>query len=190
MADNDDKRAPGGNPGAGEEDLLSPFWAVLRGPRPGPEETPEDRAGRSHPGELVIATSMNRVLVRIQPDGTIAYGDGYTPDEAAVTLWEAIARRRPDFDARIRYLDLLELHVALIAVTDQAYEAAQAAARAEGATENDRFREEMSRRNWETRVHGIVEFAREYASMRPDLIAQARRLMPGGQGGPQGGQPA
>ena len=163
-----------------EEDILGPFWARMRqkaGPRPDPteDESPTQRAGRLHPGELVLG-SGRKGLVRIQPDGTVIYEDGYTPTEAAVDLWTAIGQRRPYFDQRMRYMDMLELHVALIAVADQAYETAQHAAHVEGATETERFREEMSRRNLETRVHGIIEFAREYASMRPDLIEMARRV--------------
>lgn len=125
--------------------------------------------------------------MRIQPDGTVLYGEGYTPDEAAVMLWEAIGRRRPDYQVRLTYLDMLELHVALLAVADQAYENAQTAVRAavgnaettEREREGLRFREEMSRRSLETRVHGIIEFAREFAIQRPDLIDQARRVILG-----------
>jgi hypothetical protein len=132
-----------------------------------------------HPGELVICGPGGERLVRIQPDGSIIYGEHYTPDEAAVSLWTAIGQRRLDFEGRMQYLNLLELHIALLAVSDAAYEVAQRAAREEGATETERFREEMSRRSLETRVHGIIEFAREFAMMRPDLVAQARRVVPG-----------
>ncbi len=199
MAD-DDKRALTGE-GAGpaseqrsEDDLLGPYWAVmrrLRGADVPKEPTPEERAARRFPGELVIATS-SRELVRIQPDGRIIYGPEYTPDETAVTLWEAIARRRADFEARVTYLDMLELHVALLAVADQAYEAASVAVRSalgnaettEREREALRFRMDMSRRSLETRVHGMIEFCREFAGLRPDLIAMARRTVPGAHGGP------
>ena len=175
------------------ENDLAPYWAAMRrlrgadGPR---EPSPEERTGRLYPGEMVIATE-GRVLCRIQPDGTLIVEEGYTPDRAAVALWEAVAARMPGFEARRNYLHLLELHIALLALSDEAYEAAQRAARAEGATDHDKLREELSRRSWETRVHGIVEFAREFAHLRPDLIETARRGMPGaippppqGEGGP------
>lgn len=201
MADTDDKRSPGGaaEPPGPQDDLLSPYWAVMRRMRGADEPkppTPEEEAAKTYPGELVIATSAKRILVRIQPDGRIIYGDEYTPDEAAVELWTAIARRRADFEARMQYINLLELHIALIAVADQAYEAAQMAVRAALAnaetTERERealrFREDLSRRNLETRVHGVIEFAREFASVRPDLLAQARRMVAGPQRPPEGGQ--
>jgi hypothetical protein len=181
MADNerreDTPEAPA-DAGPREEDLGA-YWAVMRRMR-GAEDprplTPEEEAARVHPGDLVIGTSRNRTLVTIHPDGTIGYGEAYSPDEAARVLWESIARRRPDFEARLRYMDLLELHIALIAVTDAAYEAATIAARAPGAGVLEEQRVELSRRDLEVRVHGIIEFAREYATMRPDLIRQAHSV--------------
>jgi hypothetical protein len=140
--------------------------------------TPEEEAAQVHPGEMVIATDK-RVLVRVQRNGDLIFGETYTPDEAAVALWTAVGRRRPDFEARLAYLNLLELHIALLAVSDAAYEAAQFMAKQPTATENERQREELSRRSLEVRVHGIIEFAREFANMRPDLVAQARRVIPG-----------
>ncbi len=190
MAD-DDKRVP--EQRAEDEDLLGPYWAVMRRMRgadtPRGEPTPEERTGRLYPGEMVIGTPRGP-LVRIQPDGSIIYGEGYTPDEAAVTLWEAIGRRRADFEARVNYLNMLELHVALLFVCDEAYETAQRE-RVANPTEHNRQREELSRASLEMRVHGVIEFAREFGTLRPDLIAVARRARPGvaggGQGGPEGG---
>src|SRR5690606_28766198 len=45
--------------------------------------------------DLVIRTA-SRILVTIKPDGRLVYGDGYTPDEAARALWEALARKRAE----------------------------------------------------------------------------------------------
>jgi len=36
-----------------------------------------------------------KLLVKIYADGTIEYGEGYTPDEAAKTFWNAIAYHHP-----------------------------------------------------------------------------------------------
>lgn len=44
--------------------------------------------------DLVVATSMSRILVRIQADGTLIYGPEYTPDEAASVFWQTLARKR------------------------------------------------------------------------------------------------
>ena len=183
MADDSNRPGNTGDPKDREEDLLSPYWAIMRrkaGARELPDPTPEERAGKTYPGELVIGTGRG-VLVRVQQDGTLIYGDNYTPDEAAVTLWTEIGRRRGDFEARMQYLDLLELHIALLAVSDAAYEAAQRVSRGPSSTDHDRQREELSRASLEMRVHGIIEFAREFANIRPDLVAQARRMVPGAQ---------
>ncbi len=152
------------------------------GDQPREPATPQERIAAAHPGELVIATA-NRTLVRIGPNGEVTYPDGATPDEAARALWESVGRQRDQFERRTRYLTLLELHVALLFVTDQAYETAQNARKAaEGNAETTeryreelRQREELSRGELETRVHGIIEFAREFALLRPDLIETARR---------------
>jgi hypothetical protein len=180
----DDERDPASPEPAGdaEEDLVGPYWAIMRrmaGPRPPVEETAPERVGRTYPGELVIASGRGGAIVRIQRDGSIVYGEGYTPDEAAVQLWTAIGRQRPHFEERMRYMDLLELHIALLCVADEAYEAAQRAAHVDGASANDHQREELSRHSLEMRVHGLIEFAREFAPLRPDLMAMARRVASG-----------
>ncbi len=184
----DDDRGPGGGDDATtpEEDALASSWALMKrlaGPR---TTTPEKATAKRYPGELVIATET-AVLCRIQPTGNIIYEDGYTPDEAAEGLFMAIARKRVDYDLRMQYLNMLELHIALLAVSDAAYEAAQRAARlndqepAPYLLDALRQREERSRASLEMRVHGIIEFAREFANIRPDLVAQARTMVPGAQ---------
>jgi hypothetical protein len=165
-----------------EEDQLGPYWAVLRRSRGEREPTPEERVSGEHPGDLVIATDRNRVIVRIHPDGTVAYGEGYEADDAARALWEAIGRRRLDFDRRLNHLQLLELHVALVAAADESYEQAQRRAQEPTAQEIDRFQEELCRRNLEARVHGMIEFAREYVVNRPDLVELARSVRIPGSG--------
>jgi hypothetical protein len=186
MADDDRGPEGGDNTATPEEAALASSWALMKrlaGPR---VVTPEAATAKRYPGELVIATET-AVLCRIQPTGNIIYEDGYTPDEAAEGLFMAIARKRVDYDLRMQYLNMLELHIALLAVSDAAYEAAQRAARfneqepAPYLLDALRQREERSRASLEMRVHGIIEFAREFANIRPDLVAQARGMVPGAQ---------
>lgn len=162
---------------------LRAYWDVQKrmwGPREEPEPTGPERLRSSVPrGSLVIGAGNGRWLVAIAADGSITYGEGYTPDEAAVTLWETIGRRRLEMERRLDHIQMLEMHLALVAAADEAYEVAQRLAKAPEATENERFREEMSRNDLETRVHGIIEFAREYVGMRPDLIELGQRLRRG-----------
>jgi hypothetical protein len=44
------------------------------------------------PPTISINDSNGRALVKIQPDGTIEYGDDYNPDDAAQAFWDAIRR--------------------------------------------------------------------------------------------------
>jgi hypothetical protein len=148
-----------------DEDLRE-FWEDVRG---GPLPEPiERRFAGAHPGDLVIATSASRMLVRIHPDGQITYGPEYTPDEAAVTFWTAMAMRRVEMEERLIQFSMQEQLLLRIAEADVTYERAQRAALAEGASENDRFTEERARANLEARVHQLIEFSRGLLR-RPDV---------------------
>ena len=141
-------------------DDLTEFWDALRGQF---RITSERRLGDAHPGDLVIATSMDRILVRIHPDGTLTYGPEYTPDEAAVTFWTAMAQRRLQMEERLLHFALMERLLTSVGRADLAYERAQTRARAPESTPHDREMEEMSRRSLEGRVHEVIEFARGLA---------------------------
>jgi hypothetical protein len=161
-----------GTDGREEDNELSAYWNDLR--REGGPEIPERRFAREHPGDLIIGTSKERMLVRIHPDGQLTYGPEYTPDEAAVTFWEEMGRRRLESEARIIQIMATERLLARIGQADLAYERAQRRAQTDTASEHDRFMEEMSRRSLEARVHELVEFARGIYLGRPDLQEQVR----------------
>jgi hypothetical protein len=146
-----------------EEEDLKVSWALLRGPLPEPVE---EKIGRQHPGDLVIATSRENILVRIHPDGQITYGPDYKPDDAAEILWTAIALKRVAMNERLMHFDIMEQIVRQMGEADLHYERMQQLAHAEGATEHDKFMEEMARRNLEARVHQMIEFARGVAEAR------------------------
>ncbi len=158
--------------GREEDNELSAYWNDLK--REGGPELPERRFAREHPGDLIIGTSKERELVRIHADGQLTYGPEYTPDEAAVTFWEAMGRRRLESEERIIQIFATERLLARIGQADLAYERAQRRAREDAASEHDRFMEEMSRRSLEARVHELVEFARGLYLGRPDLQEQVR----------------
>lgn len=117
----------------------------------------------TEPGELVIATSADRVLVRIRKDGTIVYGEDYTPDEAAKVLWEAVARQRQEDETRRILFSHLEHLLQQLGEQDLRYEACQKAARAPKASAHDKFQEERAANQWEMLIHQVVEFARGFA---------------------------
>lgn len=147
-----------------KETDLHEFWdEVQGGPIP---ETPERKVAREHPGDLVIATSKNRVLVRIHPDGQLTFSPDYTPDEAAVTFWTAMAQRRIGSEERLAQFAIYEELIRRVGEADLSYERAQQRARAEGATEHDRHLEEISLANLESRVHQLIEVGRGVAVSR------------------------
>lgn len=171
----DEEQAPNGTAEPNDGEDLAVYWAAVRGPRPERPLTPEEQAAKAFPGSLTIGTATNW-LIRIHNDGTLEYGPEYTPDEAAVTFWEAMGRRRIQSEERFLQIAMMELHYALLQEADRAYETAQRRARREGATEHDRMMEEMSRRDLESRMHEIIEFSRELVAQRPDLAARVRRV--------------
>lgn len=79
--------------------------------------------------DLIIATTAARVLVRIQPDGTVIYGPEYTPDEAASVFWETLARKRAEAEREARVKELLFRHMETLLVAAGEADLANQAAR-------------------------------------------------------------
>lgn len=42
----------------------------------------------------LVVRAGSRVLVVVRPDGTVAFGKGYTPDSAALLFWTSVAKAR------------------------------------------------------------------------------------------------
>lgn len=169
MPDPTDNRAPATTPEeAPAQEGLADYWADVLGLRP---ETVEHRLirelARPHPGTLTFATSSGRVLVQIDPTGKVTLGEGVSADEAAEEFWTSMALKRQGMEARLQHFAMMEQMLLNVARADVAYEHAQVRARTEGATEEERFREELQRRNLEARVHQMLEFSRGLL-LRPD----------------------
>lgn len=146
------------------DDKLESFWESVRG-QPVPE--PDTRHFDNHPGELVIGTHA-RILVRIQPDGQLSYGEGYTPDEAAEEFWTAMALKRRGMEERLMHLGLMEQLLVQIGRADLRTERARIHAAREGATEEDRFAAERTMGHLESLVHQMIEIARGLALREGD----------------------
>lgn len=114
-------------------------------------------------GELVIATSRERVLVRIQKDGTLTYGPDYTPDEAAEVFWRAFARRRAAANVREGVLGHIEHLMIKLGNQDLRNEQCQLKAQSEHATADDHFQAERTHAQLEVYVHQLIELARGLA---------------------------
>jgi hypothetical protein len=115
-----------------------------------------------NPNELVIGTSSGRVLVRIQPNGDLSYGEDYTPDEAAKEFWEAIARRRSDYEVRLVFITHVEQLLARVGEQDLKVEAAREKAQ-KSEDPRDSFSAEMAMSQLQLLWHELIEFARGIA---------------------------
>lgn len=169
MPDNRDARdgqpspdaAPTEAPTAEETEGLRDYWKDVLGT---PPETTEARLVRElgipHPGTLTFATSSGKVIVQIDPNGKVTLGEGVTADEAAEEFWTGMALKRRGMEERLMQLGAMEAMLHRCARADIAYERAATRAREPGATEEDKFREELQRRNLEAAVHQMIEFSR------------------------------
>jgi len=165
-------RDPRETPAQSEADSLENIWADVLGTRPESDEARLIRTlGAPHPGTLTFATSTGRVLVQIDPNGKVKLGEGVTADEAAEEFWTAMALKRQGMEERLLHLGACEAMLQRVARADIAYEQAALRARAEDATEEVKFREELQRRNLEAAVHQLIEFSRGLL-LRPGFPAE------------------
>ena len=113
-------------------------------------------------GELVIGTSEG-VLVAIAPNGTLTYGPNYTPDEAAKMFWEALARRRTDYEQRLVFITHVEKLLARVGEQDLRTETARTRAAAQDASPHDHFQAKRAMDQLNMYWHELIEFARGVA---------------------------
>lgn len=114
------------------------------------------------PGELVIRTS-ERILVSVAKDGTLTYGPGYTPDEAARTFWECMAAHRQDYEERLVFFAQVEQLLAKIGEQDLRTEALRRKAASQEATPEDRFHAQRAIDQLEIFGDELFKFARGVA---------------------------
>jgi hypothetical protein len=122
----------------------------------------DQRLPEGRPGELVIGTSPERILVRIAADGTLTYGPEYTPDEAAQVFWQALARQREGGEEKMVLLAHVEKLLARIGEQDLRTETARMQA-SETKSAHDEFQAERATGQLEVLVHELIELARGIA---------------------------
>lgn len=148
-----------------KDEHLETYWEDVRGT---PVPQPDLRHFDAHPGELVIGTDRNRVLVRIQPDGQLRYGPEYTPDEAAEVFWTAMATKRAGMTERLLHFGIMEQLLIRIGRADINTERLRLRSAQEDSTAEDHFRAEMAMRGLEALVHQMIEFSRGLANRPVD----------------------
>jgi hypothetical protein len=145
---------------------LELYWAdrgIPTSPPATPDQLREQIAPTAARNDLVIG-SRDRPLVIISPDGSLQYGASYTPDEAAMVFWEAMARRRVDFELRMLLAGQMEQILTRVGQRDLDYERMVLRAQAEGLSDTERASREqyaeLARGRLEMEVHHAIELGR------------------------------
>lgn len=149
-----------------DQDPLELFWedlGVTHRKNLTPEELREQAAPEATRNDLVIAAG-GKLLVIIRPDGTMAFGPDYSPDEAALVFWEAMARRRQNYEERMLLFAHIEQLLTRVAQRDLEYERQALRALEEGLEVSEKAQRdqyaELARRRLEMEVHDVIELAR------------------------------
>lgn len=151
------------------QDPLEVYWDDVRVARA--RAAPSEPSTLStDPGDLVIGTSRDRILVTIKPNGQLEFGPEYTPDEAAVIFWEAMGRRRLQMEDRILVIQHMEAILTRIGEADMRCEDLRRRS-AEGDAEAGQAAGHAMLR-LERLVHQAIELGRGLAR-RPELVPPA-----------------
>lgn len=149
-----------------EKEDLELFWedlGITHRKNLTPDEMREAAAPQATRNDLVIATG-GRLLVIIQPDGTLQYGPTYQPDEAALIFWEAMARRRQHYEERMLLYAHIEQLLVRVGERDLEYERQARRAMEEGLPDQEKAQRdqyaELARRQLEMQVHQVIELSR------------------------------
>jgi len=93
---------------ASDDENLEVFWDDVRvAPFRRPPKQ-EDFGDLVEKGDMVIATSAQRLLVIIKADGRLLFGPEYRPDEAAMVFWEAMGQKKLQMEDRLLVIGHME----------------------------------------------------------------------------------
>lgn len=152
-----------------QDDPLEVYWDDIRVARvrARPESEIEPDQLVAGPGDLVIGTSRDRVLAIIKTDGQLEFGPEYSPEEAAMVFWEAMALRRLATEDRLLIVRHMEAILTRIGEADLRLEQLRVAA-AEGDEAAGQAAGGALVR-LERLVHQAIELGRGLAR-RPELV--------------------
>lgn len=135
-----------------------------------PDELRQAIAPTTSRSDFVIGTK-NQLLVVIHADGTMEYGQGYDPDGAAMVFWEAMARRRADYEQRMLLAAHMDTVLTRLGRFDLEYERQVMLSREEGLSVTEQAQREqyveLARGRLEMEVHQVLELARGLARREP-----------------------
>lgn len=147
------------------DDNLELYWDLVR-------MVPRDRTVaeslqnefRTTPGDLIIGTSAQRLLVLIKANGELQYGPEYTPDETAEVFWEAMARKRVEAEERLILFAHMERLLSQIGRQDMEVERLRLRAQEEDLEDTEKASREqyseLALRRLEMLVHQAIELGR------------------------------
>lgn len=154
-----------------DDAALEVYWDDLRvAPH---RRTPREPSFRDQvkPGDFVIGTSKDRLLVIIKPDGTLEYGPEYRPDEAAVVFWESMGQRRLQMEDRLLVIQHMEAVLTRLGDADLRAESARRVA----ANEPDNM--ELERQALEA-IHRLERVMGQAIELGRGLIRRPEIPMP------------
>jgi hypothetical protein len=168
-----------------KDEDLELYWDDLRvaphRKNPTPDELRETL--QADKNDLVIGTSAGRLLVSIKPNGTLQYGPEYHPDEAAEVFWEAMARKRGQFEERMLVFAHMEQLLTRIGAQDMEVERLRMAAQEENLPDTEKAQREqyaeLALRRLEIWVHQVIELGRALIR-RPEVPVAAPGVDSGG----------
>jgi len=161
-----------------DDEDLELYWDDLRvAPHrrtPSPTELRETL--KADKNDLVIGTSLGRLLVVIKPNGALEFGPEYHPDEAAEVFWEAMARKRGQFEERMLLFAHMERLLTTIGTQDMECERLRLRADEPDLPDTEiasrmQFAE-LAMRRLEMTVHQAIELGRGLVR-RPEVPVSA-----------------
>lgn len=163
-----------------DDDSLEVYWddvqlARARQPIPDEPEPPIPFKDLAGPGDFVIGTSADRILVIIRANGQLEYGPEYRPDEAAMVFWENMGQRKLMMEDRLLVIGHMEAVLVRLGVADLDAQRLREAAQNEGDPEAQprRIHEaEVAVRRLEQVATQAIELGRALAR-RPDIPVPA-----------------
>lgn len=142
-----------------EDDSLESHWDDILGPRP---ETIEQRLIKEFgttKGRLTICTENGRAIVSIDADGTVTFGEGYTPNEVAEVFWTNMALKRVGMEQRLQHFAVMEATLVRLGRATINYQQRLLASEAPGATPEHRQQAELARMSLNSLVSNLTDYA-------------------------------
>lgn len=131
---------------------------------------------------MVIGTGRHGALVRINPDGTLEYGEDYTPNDAARVFWEAVARKRAVEEERPLLNSHMEGLLTALGAADMHNEQAQGRLNEAQTTENWQA-SGRAQRALERAMSQAIELGRGLCR-RPEIVPVPEEVPQSIQGNP------